>query len=277
MINKIRLTSRLHKLSKAKNVPFNILLQVYFFESFLIRLAKSEYREMFVLKGGFLLSSVLGIEERSTLDLDFNVRHIVLEVETIHDILSRILTVKHNDSVHFILRNITNIMQHSPYEGYQVSLIGTLENIRVPFTVDIAAGDPITPGKETYRYPSMVLKDSFVLNTYNVETILAEKLHTVIDKRTGNSRMKDLYDIYILFKTHRHQYSIEILKQALRNTFEHRNTSFNKKTMIGLLETIKNDAEIEKRWTVYVRKNHYVENLSLLEVVTTIIQLIEEV
>lgn len=197
-MNKNKLTSQIHKISKEKDVSFNIILQTYFFESFLQRLALSDYKDQFVLKGGFLLSSFLGIELRSTLDIDFSLQNMPFERENIEKVITDIIAIDNHDDITYSIKGISIIQQHNDYQGYTVALIGRLDNIKVPFSVDMAFGDPITPNKIHYHYNAIVSEQQLSLMAYNHESVLAEKLQTIVDKRTGNSRMKDFYDIYLI-------------------------------------------------------------------------------
>ena len=275
-MNKNKLTSTIHKISQEKNVSFNIILQLYFFESFLDRLSQSDYNNKFILKGGFLLSSILGIHQRSTLDMDFNIQDIIFTPENIEKVVLEIIRKKVHDDITYELIKVSDIMKQSRYNGYQVSLLGIFENIRVPFSIDIAFGDPITPKKIAYSYQSVVLSKNISIQAYNIETVLAEKLQTIIDKQTGNSRMKDFYDLYILNKLERKSIIINTLKDAILNTFQYRGTSFNKQEIKGLLEGMKLDQEFLKRWANYVKKNQYVDSLDFNDVIYEIFKLLEK-
>ena len=156
MMNKNKLTAIIHNVSKDKHVSFNVLLQVYFFERFLARLVNSEYKDIFILKGGFLLSSLLGIRERSTIDMDFSISKINFNINTIEEIISEINKIEMKDNISYEIKGISEILEQSTYIGFQVSLIGKLENIKVPFSIDLATGDPITPCEITYRYHSIL-------------------------------------------------------------------------------------------------------------------------
>jgi len=273
-MNKNKLTSIIHKTSKEYNVSFNVLLQTYFFERFLSRLAMSDYREHLILKGGFLLSSLLRIKERSTIDMDFTVSDLVFNKATMEKTIREITQIDMGDNVLYQIKGITEIMEQSKYTGYQISLIGKLENIKVPFSIDLATGDPITRSKATYQYQPIVYGDTIQIQRYTVETVLAEKLQTVMDKKTGNSRMKDFYDIYILMKLHKNLFDTRILNEAIEITFSYRKTSIDKTGFLELLHILEEDREFVLRWNNFVNKNDYVEKVGFKKVKNEIVELI---
>lgn len=277
MMNKDKLTSIIKKESLKRDISFNVLLQVYFFESFLNRLSNSKYKDNAILKGGFLISSIFGISERSTLDLDFNVENISFTQNNIEDMINEIINMDVKDNVDFELIRITDIMQQNRYSGYQVSLIGKLDNIRVPFSIDIATGDPITPSKRIYYYKSQILDNDMELFSYNIETVLAEKIQTIIDKSFVNSRMRDFYDIYLITKLHQSNIDFKLLKKALQNTFEYRKTILDLESALNIINILETDIEFIKRWTNYVKKSYYVSNIEFDTISNEIVKLIESI
>lgn len=276
-MNKDKLISRLHHLSKQKNVNFNILLQAYFFERFLHRISISETKEVLILKGGFLLTLMVGIETRSTLDLDFNVNNFTMEKEKISRLLNRITSIDSNDNITFIIQKVSDIMQFDIYNGYQVSIIGQLDNIRLPFTLDMATGDPVTPNIVEHKFKSIYDDKVLSIKSYNIETVLAEKLETIIDKQIGNSRMKDFYDIYMIVKLNNHIYDQKVLREAVKATFAYRNSYLNKVNVNLLFHQLQSDKEFVKRWSNYVKKNNYVVDVLFKEVISTIQDLLKNI
>jgi len=206
--------------------------------------------------------------------MDFSVSKTTFNRNTIEEIISEINKIEMKDNVSYELKGISEIMEQSTYIGFQVSLIGTLENIKVPFSIDLATGDPITPHELKYQYHSILKDEIMEIKWYNVESVLAEKLQTILDKKTGNSRMKDFYDIYILRKLHKNLFDTKILKDAIKNTFGYRNTVINKENFILLLEVLIEDKEFINRWINFVKKNHYVENVEFKAVKNEIVELI---
>ncbi len=166
-------------------------------------------------------------------------------------------------------------MELSTYVGYQISLIGRLDNIKVPFHIDLATGDPITPDKITYKHKQIIDRNIIEIESYTVETVLAEKLQTITDKRTGNSRMKDFYDIYILMKLHKDLFNIEILDTAIKTTFEYRKSTIDKQEFKELLNVLEKDNNFVSRWNNFTNKNHYVDDIDFREVRLEILKLID--
>ncbi len=277
MMNKDKITSIIKKKTIEENISFNVLLQIYFFECFLNRLSNSKYKNNVILKGGFLISSILGISERSTLDLDFNVVSIPFTVNSVEEMVNEINNINVKDNIDFELIKINDIMQQNQYLGYQVSLIGKLDNIRVPFSIDVATGDPITPSKKTYHYKSLILDKNIELYSYNIETVLSEKIQTIIDKSFGNSRMKDFYDIYLITKLRRNYINFKLLKIALKNTFEYRKTKLDLENVANIINILETDTEFIKRWTNYVKKNYYVDDIEFKAVSNEIRKLVETI
>ena len=275
MMNKNKLTALIHKISKEKNVSFNILLQLFFFERFLNRLSCSKYKDFLVLKGGFLLSSLLGITQRSTIDMDFNVSNMKFNKETMIDTIQKIISVDLQDDILFQISDISNIMEKSASIGYQVSIIGTLDNIKVHFHIDLATGDPITPDKIEYKYQPLIEGEVIKIMSYTVETVLAEKLQTIMDKRTGNSRMKDFFDIYILMKMNRDMFNVKVLNTAIKITFDYRKTTIEKESFKEILIVLGKDDNFVDRWNNYTNKNYYVDDIDFMEVQSEIMKLID--
>lgn len=178
-INKNSLQARIQNLSIQKGVPSNVILQDYFFDAFLKRLAKSKYVDNFVFKGGFLLSATLGIDFRSTMDMDFLITKLMMTKKNIEKIFKEIADIEVDDYIHFEFVDIADIRQEDVYGGFNVYLLGRLENIKVVVSVDVATGDPITPSSVSYKYKCLFDNEVLIFAAYNFETIIAEKLQTI--------------------------------------------------------------------------------------------------
>ena len=207
------------------------------FERVLERLSKSKYKENFVIKGGLLLSSIMGINLRTTMDIDTNIVGINLEKENLLKILEEILSLDIEDKVLFKIEKVEDIKQEEYYGGYKFKILGIYENIKVRFHIDVSTGDIITPRAIQYQYQKLFDNEYIDILSYNQETIIAEKLQAVLEKKLSNSRMKDYYDLYFFVHYKWSEIDKEILVEAIIRTFAASNSITDLK---GISETIKN-------------------------------------
>ena len=237
-INKNSSQARVQNLSTQKGVPSNVILQNYFFDAFIKRLASSKYSGNFIFKGGFLLSTSLGIDYRSTMDIDFLLSKLSLEKEKIEKVFKEIISIDVDDLVVFEFNKISNIRENDQYGGLNITLTGKIENIKVPVNIDVAAGDPITPSSVLYTYKCMFDEETINFQSYNYETIISEKLQTLLSRSITNSRSKDFYDLYIITKLKYESIDKDLLFSAFQNTCKYRNTYFSKETAIHQMTKI---------------------------------------
>ncbi len=254
--------ARIKNLSAKTGASMNVLLATYFFESFLYRLSKSDYAENFIFKGGFYLSSVIGVQNRYTQDLDFKLTGEELEEENLVKIINDIISKDVDDNIVFDFSSVEPIRNEDQYGGFTVNIVGHLENIRQTVNIDIATGDPITPFAITYNYKRLIVEDILNFKAYNLETILAEKLQTIYNRGLFNSRSKDFYDVYIIHKLKMNEINRENLKEAFAKTCEYRKTNFSKEDVNNLLKELKADTQVLNRWKNYARKNSFAKNIS---------------
>jgi predicted nucleotidyltransferase component of viral defense system len=270
-VNKAKMMAMVRKKSQESGISINTLLLLFFFEQFLNRIADSEYKNCFVLKGGFLLSSLMGIESRTTVDMDMSLRNLNLSEQVIEQVICQIAAIDLNDNITFEYKGASEIKAMDDYPGLRVSLVGHMENIRQPFSIDIATGDPITPGAVKYQYASVFDKNAHTeIFAYNVETIIAEKLETISSKKLENGRSKDFYDLFLIFSLDKKEINREKLTAAVDNTFKHRGTDSNANEIIKTLELIRGDESFRDRWSRYCKKNPYVHDCTLDQVINTI-------
>lgn len=269
-MNRTALIEKLKHLAKDNNVSFNYFLSAYFYESFLSRLAKSQYKNHFYLKGGLLLSSMVGINLRQTMDIDFLLKNAELDETTITKMLNDIFQFSIGDDIVFELNGFENIMQDDAYGGLRAKIVGHLENIRVPFDIDIAVGDPITGKNTTYIYKTIFGSEVSLLS-YNLETYLAEKLQTIYERGILNSRCKDFYDVYICFCTKKLVIDARQFKEALATTFSYRKTTLDKTNYVNELRNIGENDSMNTRWAAYSRKNNFASHLDFKDVIESII------
>lgn len=194
------------------------LYQRFMFERILERISVSRYCNNFILKGGLLLSAMLGIESRSTRDMDISIKGIDVSKEKMLDVLNEILSIDINDKVKFKVVDITDIREDDEYGGNKYHLVGRLENLKVALEIDISTGDEVTPRELKYEYHSLFEDKKIYIDSYNIETILAEKIETILRRGKYNARMKDYYDIHFFLNKLKDEINIDIFSQALENT-----------------------------------------------------------
>ena len=193
-----QLKDKIKNLTHGDSLKSQTLLRTYMMERFLERLAVSQYNSHFVLKGGMLVSSMVGIHQRATMDIDATVVALPLTLEDATRTIQEIVNIDLQDGVVFSITNAESIMEEHDYPGLRFTLIGTLDGLRQKVKIDISTGDAITPRAIEYRYPLMFEDRSLQIMSYNLETLLAEKLETIMYRGTSNTRMRDFYDIYML-------------------------------------------------------------------------------
>lgn len=269
-MNKDKMMALIRRTSMDNGVGINSLLMIWFFEQLLKRISESRYRDNLILKGGFLLSSIMGIESRTTMDIDMALQNRSLDENTIRQMLSDILT-KDMDGLYYMVNSIEPIKIRDEYPGFRIRLTGCLENIRQPVSIDIATGDPITPKAVMYAYPSVFgTGERISVLAYNLETIIAEKLETVVSRKTDNSRSKDFYDLYIIGKLKGEILELEDMKEAFQNTFSYRNTLLDPQEFDDVFSELSEDERFLQRWDIYCKKNAYVEPVPFEQVVECI-------
>lgn len=275
-MNKAKLTALCHKIAKQTGLTFNSIMTYYFLEVILKKLSKSSYANHYIFKGGFLLSNVIGVESRSTVDIDFLFHKQSLSEENVQQQLDDILT-ESKDDIQFLIQSITTIKESDDYGGYRATILCQLENIKQIIHLDIATGDVVTPQPITYDYKAIFYDENFPIIAYTIETILAEKLQTIYSRSFLNSRSKDFYDIYILSKLKKDDIDFVQLKLACERTFSYRDTELNFNNIIQLLKTFKNDPTQHQQWKNYSKKYHYTKDISFLEILDEIIRLVSNI
>ena len=273
-ISKQSLISRVNDLSKKKGVHQNIVLRSYFFDVFLKRLSVSKYSDDFVIKGGFLLSSRMGLDLGTTKDLNFLLRKIELEKTNIANVISEIICLDVGDNVSFELTGIDPIRNEDIYGGFRISLLGRLENIKEPFGIDIAVGDPVTPEAIDYAYPRLFERSSLCIKSYNSETILAEKVQTALNRGITSSRSKDLYDIFVICENGRDSIDVGLLKKAFINTCDYRKTVFSKDEALEIIGDLAGDATFRERWVLFQKHNKYAKEVSFEDAIGALSSLV---
>lgn len=263
---------KLKTIAKQRNVDFNLVMRFYMYDRFMERLVTSKYKNNFILKGGFYLSKLFGIDNRSTIDIDTAIQNTELDKKNIKNIINEILNIDTNDNVIFLLEEITSIREEDEYGGLRVTVIFKLDNIKDKFHIDIATGDPIYPGPKYYNYQTLINNKEYEVLTYSIETILAEKIETILSKLEKSSRMKDYYDIYMIYKFEFERINKNNLKIAIEKTFKKRNFNQNP---IKNIEIIKSSEILKIKWKSYTLKNKYAKNIDFNETIKCLEQFIK--
>ena len=254
---------KLRNISNEKNINFNAVLKFYMYDRFIERLSKRKYRDNFVLKGGFYLSSLFGIENRSTIDIDAAIRKAEFTEDNLLKMITEIINVDVDDNVVFKINETSSIRDEDEYGGLRVTIDFQLENVKDKFHIDMATGDPIYPRPDSYNYKSLIEKKTYQVWTYTTETVLAEKLETILNKLDTSSRMKDYYDIYLIYKFKFAELNKENFMMAVKKTFEKRKFQGN---LIGSFNVIKQSSILKEKWSNYARKNNYAREIEFEEI-----------
>ena len=273
MINIESIKGKIRSFAEKKNLKSQEVLQIYFFERFLERLSKSKYKNNFVIKGGFLISSLIGIENRTTVDMDTTIKGIALKEEKIKEIVQEIININVDDGIIFEIKDISYIREEDEYENFRVSLIANVGKTKNPMKLDLTTGDAITPREIEYTYPCIFSKEDIKIMAYPLETILAEKYETIIRRNITTTRMRDFYDLYTLYKQKKDQIDYEILKEAIEKTSNKRGSWEIMKDYKEIIEDIKEDSYLRFLWKVYLKENKYIENLTFDKIVGVVITL----
>lgn len=272
-MNKAKLTALCHNISKQTGLTFNSVMTYYFLEVILKKLSRSSYADHYIFKGGFLLSNIIGVESRSTVDIDFLFHKQTLSEENVQQQLEEILSEVKND-IQFSIQSITTIKESDDYGGYRATILCQLENIKQIIHLDIATGDVVTPQPITYDYKAIFNDENFSIIAYTIETVLAEKLQTIYSRSFLNSRSKDFYDVYILSKLKKDDIDLAQLKMACERTFSYRETELNFNNIIQLLETFKSNPTQQQQWQNYSKKYSYTKGISFSEILDEMIRLV---
>ena len=267
MINIESIKGKIRSMAEKKNLKSQEVLQIYFFERFLERLSKSNYKNNFVIKGGFLISSLIGIENRTTMDMDTTIKGIPLKEERIKEILEEIINIDVDDGIKFEIKNISYIREEDEYENFRISLIANVRKTKNPMKLYLTTGDAITPREIEYTYPCIFSKEDIKIMAYPLETILAEKYETIIRRNITTTRMRDFYDLYTLYNMKKDEIDYKILKEAIERTSDKRGSQEIIKDYEEIIEDIKEDSYLRSLWEVYLSENKYIGDLTFDKVV----------
>lgn len=262
-------------ISKKSNGNSDISMQLYqmfFFEKILDRVSVSKYKHNIILKGGLLLSSIIGEDMRTTKDMDASLRSIALEKENIYGIFNEILSIDLNDNAHFEIIDIKDIRAEDEYGGFRINVLGVFEQLKVNMFIEVSTGDVITPKEIEYKYKCIFEEREIPIFAYTIETILAEKFETIITRSVLNTRLKDFYDIYILFDENVNN---EQLLSAIKNTFRNRETNIDIEEFKEVVDLLRNDKTMISNWIKYTNKFYYAKDISFDDIMNKLNKIIE--
>lgn len=276
MVNSIDIKEKAKIIEKNHNLNHYEILQRYMFERILERISVSEYRDNFILKGGLLLSAMFGIDNRTTKDMDTTITGIDVSKEKMVSVLNQILSINLNDGVKFDVVDITDIREEDEYGGNKYHIVGRKDNLKINLEIDISTGDKVTPRELKYNYPLIFEDKTILINSYNIETILSEKMETILKRGKFNSRMKDFYDVYFFINNLKNEIDIDILKQAIENTFTKRDSFEYLNDYEQIIHSIKESEKIKKLWQTYSTKYKYANNISIEKILDLLLAFINK-
>lgn len=271
-MNSMQLKDKLKNISKEKNVDFNTLLRLYMYDRFIERLSLSKYKDNFILKGGFYLSTLFGVENRTTMDIDTAFKNANFNEGTIVEMLKEILSIEINDSAKLNYLGLSPIRNEAEYGGFRADIQIEIDNIKEKFHIDIATGDPITPKEINYKYKP-ILGDNYIkLWAYNIETVLAEKIETVLSRVELNGRMRDFYDIYLIYTRDWENVNLEYFRNAIEKTFYKR--EYVGEPLVAL-DLIIDSNVLKERWKNYQKRYKYASNIDFDEILICLKKIID--
>ena len=276
-----QLKDLIRNLSKKKSADAQILMRNYMMERFLERISLSEYKNQFILKGGMLVAAMVGLDARATMDLDATIKGTNVSVEDVEMIISQIISIPLDDGVSFRVKRISEIMEEADYPGVRVSMETKFDGVITPLKIDISTGDIITPREIKYNFNLMLEDRTIEVWAYNLETVLAEKLETVVSRNVTNTRMRDFYDIYILQKLYGEQLSKDVLRDALVATAKKRETleQIETEDIDEVFDEIQSSSVMENLWKAYQRNYSYSADIpwhTIMKSIRTLYEIISE-
>lgn len=273
MKNATSLKAKIRNMAKQKNIPAQVILQNYMFERLLVRLSQSKYKDKFVLKGGMLIAAIVGLDNRATMDLDTTLKSMPLKPELIRKALEQICNTLLDDEVTFEIGTISPIREDDIYGGYRVMLNAKFDTLITPLSIDVSTGDVITPNAVQFSFFEIFDEEkSFNLWAYNIETVMAEKIETILRRGVFNTRPRDFYDAYILATTQK--YDKELFSSALKETANHRGTTTQIQDTDGIIKNIAESQELRAMWEKYSKQFAYAKDIDYESIIKVITQLL---
>ncbi len=268
--NRDSLKAKASNLSKKTNIPNKYLIQNFMFEALLKRISKSKYKDKFIIKGGLLLSSIFGVNLRSTMDLDTTIKGLPLDRETITKVINEIISIDLDDNVNLEIENIKDIREEELYSGFEVNLKAEFDGLKTNLMIDITTGDVITYKEVEFKYNTLFDNETINIMTYNYETIIAEKFESIISRNIDNTRMKDYYDLYMFVNLKWNDINKDTLRKAIINTSKARETLDYIDNASKYIELISDDERLKSLWNSYQNNYEYAKNIKFIDTINAI-------
>lgn len=270
-----QIKGRIKSVAKQNNADARTLMRIYMMERFLERLAQSEYRDNFIIKGGILVTAMIGVAHRSTMDIDTSMKNLNLSAEDALRVVNQVKDIDLDDGVSFEVKDVSNIMDEMEYPGIRVTMNANVGRLITPLKIDISTGDVITPRAIEFNYDLLLEDRSISLWSYNLETILAEKSQTVLARGILNTRMRDFYDIRMLLDTYEDKVNKAVLKDAFAATCKKRGTDHLQEQAEEIIKIIEADEQLQVLWRAYQKKYSYAAEIDYASVISGVRKLMD--
>lgn len=270
-----QIKGRIKSVAKQNNADARTLMRIYMMERFLERLAQSEYRDNFIIKGGILVTAMIGVAHRSTMDIDTSMKNLNLSAEDALRVVNQVKDIDLDDGVSFDVKDVSNIMDEMEYPGIRVTMNANVGRLITPLKIDISTGDVITPRAIEFNYDLLLEDRSISLWSYNLETILAEKLQTVLARGILNTRMRDFYDIRMLLDTYEDKVNKAVLKDAFAATCKKRGTDNLQEQAEEIIKIIEANEQLQVLWRAYQKKYSYAADIDYASVISGVRKLMD--
>lgn len=268
--NKDSLKVKVSNLALSTKIPNKYLIQSFMFEALLKRISVSKYKDKFIIKGGLLLSSIFGVNLRSTMDLDTTIKGLPLDRTTITKVVNEIISIDLKDDIKLEIENIKDIREEELYSGFNINLKAEFDGLRTNLMIDITTGDVITYKEVQFEYKTLFDNEIVNIMTYNYETIIAEKFEAIISRNIDNTRMKDYYDLYMFVNLKWNDIDKTILRKAIFNTSEKRETLNYIENADKYIELINEDSKLKSLWKNYQNNYVYAKDISFENTIAAI-------
>lgn len=270
-----QIKGRIKSVAKQNNADARTLMRIYMMERFLERLAQSEYRDNFIIKGGILVTAMIGVAHRSTMDIDTSMKNLNLSAEDALRVVNQVKDIDLDDGVSFDVKDVSNIMDEMEYPGIRVTMNANVGKLITPLKIDISTGDVITPRAIEFNYDLLLEDRSISLWSYNLETILVEKVQTVLARGILNTRMRDFYDIRMLLDTYEDKVNKAVLEDAFAATCKKRGTDHLQEQADDIIKIIDADEQLQVLWRAYQKKYSYAAEIDYASVISGVRKLMD--